>query len=147
MHSIVIKPTTSYAESVRKNLDESILGKIISDANNSEQVEATEWLKRERNIIIYGAYDSYNDEGNPTETQDQDTEFIKNLFSIICVTATPQSITRLGKTDLERTRPLKLVMATTENKEQVMKMLVNLKYESDKYRKSNWPSEAILFNT
>ena len=28
----VIKPTTSYAESVRKNLDESILGKIISDA-------------------------------------------------------------------------------------------------------------------
>ena len=131
----VIKPTTSYAVSVRKNLAESILGKIISDAKNSERVESTERLKRERNIIVYGAYDSYNDEGNPTETQDQDTEFIKNLFIIIGVTATPQSITRLGKPDLERTRPLKLVMATTENKEQVMKRLVNLKYAPDTYRK------------
>ena len=33
--SDVIKPTTSYAESVRKKLDEIIPGKIISDAKNS----------------------------------------------------------------------------------------------------------------
>ena len=54
--SRVIKPsvaTTTYAESVRKNLDESILGKIISDAKNSERVESTERLKRERNIPYY----------------------------------------------------------------------------------------------
>ena len=34
----VIKPsvaTTTYAESVRKNLDENVIGKIISDAKNA----------------------------------------------------------------------------------------------------------------
>ena len=97
--------------------------------------------KKDLNQEMFTNKDGYVEGGieiettNPTETQDQDAEFIKNLFSIIGVTATPQSITRLGKPDLERTRPLKLVMATIENKDQVMKRLVNLKNAPDTYRK------------
>ena len=122
----------SYAEAAAKNLtqnlDEKLLGNIVTEAKNSERIQEHERTKRENNIIIYGA----NVNNDMT-----DAEYIVALFDILGVAVQPQATIRLGKVDENQngTRPLKLVMKTTADKSQIMSRLVNLRDADDKFRK------------
>ena len=64
-----------------------------------------------------------------------DDEFVQNFLSIVGADVTPESKTRLGNKVDGRTRPLKLVMKSSEEKDRVMSRLVNLKNADDRYRK------------
>ena len=57
MERISIKDdlTKSFSTAVKQNLDESVLGKVITQAKNTDRIEETERARREANIIIYGA--------------------------------------------------------------------------------------------
>ena len=49
------KNVTSYANVLTKNIDEKLLGNVLTAVKNTEKDNDTERHKREKNIIIYGA--------------------------------------------------------------------------------------------
>ena len=136
MERISIKDdlTKSFSTAVKQNLDESVLGKVITQAKNTDRIEETERARRETNIIIYGALEQTN---NTEETQNHDEQYVSKMFNIIGCQKKPKTIMRLGTIHPDKPRPLKLVMSNMDDKEQVMKRLVNLKNAPENYRKIN----------
>ena len=132
MERISIKDdlTKSFSTAVKQNLDESVLGKVITQAKNTDRIEETERARREANIIIYGALEQ-------TETQNHDEQYVENMFNLLGCQRKPKTIMRLGTIHPDKPRPLKLEMSNMNDKEQVMKRLVNLKNAPDEYRKIN----------
>ena len=116
----------SFAEAVSKNVNEQVIENVITHAKNDERLQLNEWQRREKNMILHGV------EENGSQSDD---EFVQNFLSIVGADVTPESKTRLGNKVDGRTRPLKLVMKSSEEKDRVMSRLVNLKNADDRYRK------------
>merc|ERR1712096_137933 len=57
-----------------------------------------------------------------------------SFLDTIGVTSRPKQIIRLGKSNGERKRPVKLIMNNSEDKDSVMSRLVNLKNAEEIYR-------------
>ena len=123
--------TKSFSTAVKQNLDESVLGKVITQAKNTDRIEETERARREANIIIYGALKQTE------KTQNHDEQYVANMFNLLGCQKKPKTIMRLGTIHPDKPRPLKLEMSNMNDKEQVMKRLVNLKNAPDEYRKIN----------
>ena len=126
--------TKSFSTAVKQNLDESVLGNVITQAKNTDRIEETERARRETNIIIYGAPEQTN---NTEQTQNHDEQYVSNMFYHLGCQKKPKTIMRLGAIHPDKPRPLKLEMSNMHDKEQVMKRLVNLKNAPDEYRKIN----------
>ena len=75
---------------------------------------------RAPNIIIHGIKD------NDGSTENDKT-FLKSFFDVIGIVAEPKKIVRLGKPEINKTRPLKVVMNTSSEKINVMSNLTRLK--------------------
>ena len=67
--------------------------------------------KRLKNIIIHGAVEVGE---NPEKIKKEDSEYVKQIFAKIGVQFTPTLVTRLGKQNESRTRPIKITMKTKE---------------------------------
>ena len=118
--------STSFADAVSKNVNEKVIENAISHAKNDERLQQNEWQKRERNMIIHGI--------DEIDSQTDD-DFVHNFLVTVGASVVPESITRLGKTEDGKIRPLKVIMKSTEDKSQVMSRLVNLKNADERYRK------------
>ena len=96
----------------------------MRDARNDEKIEGSEKQKRAKNIIIHGA-----DEVGEThdKIKKEDEEYIKQIFMKIGVTHEPILVTRLGRPSESRSRPIKIVMKSKEDKDNIMKNLGRLK--------------------
>jgi len=122
---------TTFAETLTKNINEVTIEKAIQESLNKELVQDTQRMKREKNMIIHGVVEN---RGAEIEDMEHDEMYISDLFQIIGADVKPTTITRLGKPNEERNRPIKLVMESTEDKAQVMSRLINLKNAEQVYR-------------
>ena len=114
------KPTTwSKVVSQTQNMKSA-----MREAKNDEKIEESEKQRRAKNIIIHGAEEVGN---NAEEIKEGDLGYIKEIFAKIGVRAEPTIVTRLGEAKESRSRPIKVVMKTLEDKENVMKSLGRLK--------------------
>ena len=100
------------------------LRSMMRDARNDEKIELTEKQRRATNIIIHGAEEVGE---NPNGIKKEDLEYVKQIFTKIGVSSTPTSITRLGQPNESKSRPLKIVMKSANEKADVMKNLGRLK--------------------
>ena len=97
------------------------------EAKNVEMVVEHDRQRRENNIIIHGVTDN----NVPTE----DDTFVYSFLEILGANVKPTSIHRLGKPNNDKSRPLKLAMASISDKNLVMSRLTNLKAADDQFRK------------
>lgn len=100
------------------------LRSMMRDARNDEKIEESEKQRRAKNIIIHGA-DEVGE--TPEGIKKEDIEYIKQIFTKIGIASTPTLITRLGEPNESRSRPIKLVMKSADEKDNVMKNLGRLK--------------------
>ena len=114
-------PTTAWSKVVSQPQN---MKSIMRDARNDEKLEESEKQRRANNIIIHGAEEVGN---TPADVKKGDEEYIKEILAKIGVVAAPSVITRLGVAKAETKRPIKIVMKTHTDKEQVMKSLGRLK--------------------
>ena len=115
----------SYANATNnpKNSTNSNFRNIVVAAKNEELIEEKDKRVRENNIIIHGKCESENNEDN-------DKQFVNDMIKDISVGAiTAKSIIRIGKTEKEKNRPIKVVFNSKEEKSKVMS---NLRYMKDK---------------
>ena len=97
------------------------------EAKNVEMVVEHDRQRRENNIIIHGVTDN----NNSTE----DDTYVDSFLAILGASVKPTSVNRLGKPNSDKSRPLKLAMATISDKNLVMSRLTNLKAADDQFRK------------
>lgn len=132
----------SFAEAISGgNLNLNTIQVAMQDAKNNERVIETERVKREKNIILHGITEF---DGTPEEIKEQEHDYVKSLLDIIGVKSKPEYIGRLGKKLNDRTRPIKLAMKTSQEKDVIMSRLVNLKNAEDKYRKISIKDDYTL---
>ena len=97
------------------------------EAKNVEMVVEHDRQRRENNIIIHGVTDN-ND-------STEDDTYVDSFLAILGANVKPASTNRLGKPNSDKSRPLKLTMATIADKNLVMSRLTNLKAADDQFRK------------
>ena len=114
----------SYANAANtKNPTNTNFRNIVVAAKNEELIEEKDKHMRENNIIIHGKCESENNEDN-------DKQFVNDMIKDISVGAiTAKSIIRIGKTEKEKNRPIKVVF---NNKEEKSKVMSNLRYMKGK---------------
>ena len=121
----------SYANSLKNNQVVSNFESIIKTTKNNELVQEKEREKRSANLIVYGIKEVSDDQG---ELRDHDNNFIPSFLETIGVSMRPKHVSRLGKTNEKKLRPVKLVMDSSADKESVMSRLGNLKNADIIYR-------------
>lgn len=131
----------SFADTLKKNFNESTIENAIRDSINNELVQDSQRTKREKNIIIHGIAEN---KGTEEEKEDFDKEFIASFLRIIGAYVNPAHITRLGKPSEGKIRPVKLVMNTREDKVLIMSRLINLKNADDQYRRVSVKDDYTL---
>ena len=100
---------------------------VMRDARNDEKLEESEKQKRAKNIIIHGAEEIGE---SPEKVKKEDEGYIKAILAKIGVEATPVAVMRLGEAKNEdgpRHRPIKIVMKSNDDKNNVMRNLGRLK--------------------
>jgi hypothetical protein len=112
----------SYANAAnKKNPTNTNFRNIVVAARNEELIEEKDKYMRENNIIIHGKCVSENN-------KDNDKQFVNDMIKDISVGAfTAKSIVRIGKTEKEKNRPIKVVFNNKEEKSKVMSNLRHLK--------------------
>ena len=113
------------------SMNESAVTKIVS-SRNAEILEKQEQEKRINNIIIYGVTEQRVDDN--ISIQEHDREFITSFLQAIDITVTPKQITRLGKEQTGRNRPVKVILKSVADKSQIMSSLTKLKNADESIR-------------
>ena len=123
----------SFADTIKKNLNEGTIENAIRDSVNNELVQETEKKKREKNLVIHGIVER---KGTDAENEEHDKTFIASLLQILGTDVKPVKIIRLGSNGFgsNNKRPVKLIMQSTEDKDQIMCRLVNLKNAEEQYK-------------
>ena len=102
---------------------------IITEARNDQLVQDRDRNLRSSNVIIHGVKEEIEN------GKEKDDEFVTAFLGALGIDINPESTVRLGKSDHNRIRPLKLKMKTEEEKDAVMARLPNLKNAEDKFKK------------
>lgn len=95
------------------------LRSIMMSTRNEEMAEQREKKERVCNIIIHGKEES--------DQQNGDRAFVSRMIQLVSVGIKPKSITRIGRDDTHRKRPIKVVFQTEQDKENILGNLSNLK--------------------
>ena len=103
---------------------------IINESRNEQLVQEMERKLRATNIIIHGVQEFL-----PENEDINDAEFINALFKTMGIDTRPESITRLGKPDPNKSRPIKLKMKSESDKDSFMARIPNLKNAEDRFNK------------
>ena len=80
---------------------------------------------RSCNIIIYGVVESTSENNNDAKISDEG--FFASLLETIGVAVTVKSVSRIGKLDRAKKRPIKVYLGSEAGKINIMKNLKNLK--------------------
>ena len=128
----VIDGNKSYAKSVKvSHIDKESNLKgakefksILNDVKNEQLLEEKERLIRSKNLIIFGVAETGDD---ADDVKNNDGIMIGKFFEAITVQAKPLNFYRLGKPETDKIRPLKLEMASSTERNFVMKNLKLLK--------------------
>ena len=133
----VMKENRSYAESVKNIAPQSgeILHKpiaslnlrtIIKETRNEELVEESEKKQRACNIIIHGVEE--NAATDKEEAKESDQEFIANFIRAVGLNKIKyKNCVRIGKSDPSKKRPIKVVLNSEAEKNNIMENLKELK--------------------
>ena len=119
----------TFAQAVDDNVTDT-LTTAFRNRKNQEIVNQAEREKRSANLIIYGI-----NEPNVETQKEDDESFVSTLLEKIGVAQRPKNIHRLGQRAEGKTRPVKLVLASENEKDTIMARLGNLKNADDPYRK------------
>ena len=114
-------PIQSYANAARPDTPvNNDFRNLIIAAKNEERIEERDKKVRENNIIIHGCIENDSD--------DQDKTFVHDMLKEISVgIVNTKSITRVGKADSGKTRPIKVSFSNIDEKIKVMSNLRFLK--------------------
>ena len=104
---------------------------IMNEAKNEERVEERDKAQRLPNIILHGVKESETE--NNEEAKLSDRNYVQKLFDALGVQTTYKVVVRLGKRDPGKKRPIKLVMNSEEEKNEIMINLRKLK-DVDSFR-------------
>ncbi len=138
MQSSIPNTVSTYAKAVAKgtaaqnNIISDIVKSTMTKAQNNEKLRES----RENNIIIYRAEES--DKTEPSERKDDDIAF----FDSLCCEALDvgkinvSSITRLGKKENNKTRPLKVCLENPNEKQRIFRSAKRLKNASERFQVS-----------
>ena len=106
----------------------------MQEDRNEQLVQQRERKMRATNIIIHDADEPVNI-ANDTENKTKDQLYVDELFKTIGVNSVSVAVTRLGKLDENKARPLKVKLANESEQQLVMSRLSNLKNSEDRFRK------------
>ena len=98
------------------------LKEILNENRNDQLIQEAERKTRSRNIIIHGV-----PEVDDENRERKDVIFITAFIEALGLNYKPQSMSRLGKLDSNKTRPIKMKMTTECEKQNIMSRLSNLK--------------------
>jgi len=114
-------PIQSYANAARPDTPvNNDFRNLIIAGKNEERIEERDKKVRENNIIIHGCIESDSD--------DHDKTFVHDMLKEISVgIVNTKSITRVGKTDSGKSRPIKVSFNNIDEKTKVMTNLRFLK--------------------
>ena len=136
----VIKENTTYAEATSGNLHIGRAEKtnamefksILHEARNDQLIEDQEREKRCKFFIIHGLVEKVT---NTEEINNNDVALVDLFFQQLNIVARPTKFYRLGKSDSNRNRPLKLEMMSTIDRDAAMRNLNYLKDSEEKLGK------------
>ena len=99
---------------------------IMIETRNEELAEESEKKLRSPNQILHGVNEASNNDTSEAKKADED---FLNLFigALETTLTTFKSVSRIGKSDPTRKRPIKVVMHNEEEKNKIMANLRNLK--------------------
>ena len=103
---------------------------MLNRNRNDQLVQEAERKRRAQNLIIHGVQ-----EVDAEKQKVNDENFITLFLREIGVETTPESIVRLGKTETNKTRPLKIKLKSEAEKDTIMSRLPNLKNAEDVFRR------------
>ena len=103
----------------------------VTTTRNAELIEKQEQERRATNIIIYGFNEKRDDN---VSIQDHDKDLMNSFLQTIEVDVIPKQILRLGRETAGKTRPLKVVMKNSEEKDKIMSSLNKLKNADESLR-------------
>ena len=90
-----------------------------------EMIENQEQEKRKNNLIIYGINEEGTDDN--ISLQERDCNFINSFLETIEVDVAPKQIVRLGTANADKKRPVKVILKSSEDKENIVSNLNKLK--------------------
>ena len=114
MEEKISKVNESYVERMKNSITSTQgtqcpnVREIIRETQNEELVQQNEREARVRNFIIQG----FQEQANAEIRYEDDRNIVQEFLSIIKVKASLESITRLGKYDETKSRPIKVVVKT-----------------------------------
>ena len=99
---------------------------VLQENKNEELLEEAEKEKRRNNFIIHGLAECGEDGKS-------DESIVEQFFNTIRITPRPAKFYRLGKADQNenKSRPLKIEMTSSDDKDTVMNHLNHLKGDDD----------------
>ena len=112
------------------NKAEINLRTIILNAKNEELEEERERKIRSCNLIIHGT--KSDPTNNKKIAKSTDEGFVSHLFGAIGVSPDIRSVVRLGKAEIGKVRPIKVVLKSERDKDNIVANLRNLK-NHDRY--------------
>ena len=117
----------------RSRAKPSPLGQIMRDALAEQKKEEDQQEKRDHNIIIFRAAESI--EAESKKRMEFDREFFQELCTDVLDVGpiNIEEVTRLGKPNQERARPLRIKLKDKLDKLRISAKLKNLKNAEDKF--------------
>ena len=97
----------------------------MENQKNQQLVEENDQKARFCNIIIHGVVESTSENNNDAKISDEG--FFTSLLETIGVAVTVKSVSRIGKLDRAKKRPIKVYLGSEVGKINIMKNLKNLK--------------------
>ena len=138
MEENIIKVNESYAERMKSSIPFTQgspcpnFREIIRETQNEELVQLKEREARVCNIIIHGLWEQANTEIRNEDDRNTIQEFLNIINK---VNAAVESITRLGKYDETKSRPIKVVVKIVNDKNTIMGKLSELKTAPDRFKR------------
>ena len=105
-------------------VDQAVRLKLAKDEEEMNEIK-----RRRTNVIIHGLHEADEDSAEERKKQDE-TEVVALLHAIDCDDVSVDSCTRLGKKEensAAKPRPIKLVVASEEQKDKILRRAKNLK--------------------
>jgi len=123
-----VEKQRSDSHELRDCVQDAVREKLQEDKEEAEDVK-----KRSTNLILHGLPEVANPESDSAKKEQED-QLVNLLHAIKCDDISVQSTVRLGRydKDQQKPRPVKMVVASEQQKEKVLKQAKNLKSTTDK---------------
>ena len=123
----------SFKEVLTKNIPASSstpvvdFRRVLLETQNEEKIQQSQRDARSKNFIIHGI--------SEVEEDGYDTNVVKEIIDFLDCGVSPVSVIRVGKKKEQGSRPLKITMASVQNKDNIMRNLGKLKDAPENLRK------------